>query len=692
MRPEILFPLFAPVTALTGIGPRLAKLVEKVAGAQVVDLLWHLPSGIVDRRFMPKVVDAPEGRIATFIVRVHSHIPGRGKAPYKVRCHDESGFLHLVYFRGKAEWLEKLLPVDSARIVSGRVERFNNEVQIAHPDLVVSAAEKDMLKLVEPVYPMTEGLQPRVIQKAVEEALGRAPELPEWIDSELVRRKGWAGWRTALHEAHSPADEEALSPETAARSRLAYDEFLANQLAIALVRAHTRRLPGREIKGDDSLRRKVTEALPFRLTHSQNTALAEIYADQAAPHRMLRLLQGDVGSGKTLVALLAMLNAAEAGAQSALMAPTEILARQHHATLLKFAAPAGIEPVLLTGRDKGKARTQALARIAAGEVPIVVGTHALFQEDVAFQDLALAVVDEQHRFGVEQRMALSDKGRGVDILAMTATPIPRTLLLTSYGDLDASRLTEKPAGRKPVATRTVPAERLDEVVAAVGRAIAAGARVYWVCPLVEESETVDLAAASERHADLARHFWGKVGLVHGRMKGAEKDRVMADFADGSLAVLVATTVIEVGVDVPDATVMVIEHAERFGLAQLHQLRGRVGRGEKPSSCILLYAPPLSETAKARLSIMRETEDGFRIAEEDLRLRGAGEVLGTRQSGVPELRLADLAVHGDLLATARDDARLALSRDPKLESKRGKALRTLLYLFERNAAVRYVRSG
>ena len=692
MRPEVLFPLFAPVTALGGVGPRIAKLVERLAGPHVVDLLWHLPSGIVDRRFQPTVAEAPEGRIATFTVRVDAHLPGFGKTPYKVRCHDETAFLHLVYFHAKADWLKKLLPVDSARLVSGRVERFNNQVQILHPDLVVSAAEKDAMRLVEPVYPLTEGLQPRILQKAVQEALARAPVLPEWIDTGLMRRNAWPGWKAALAAAHDPEDEEALAPTTPPRARLAYDELLANQLAIALVRANTRRLPGREVRGDDRLRQKVIEALPFRLTRSQSEALAEVYADQASPHRMLRLLQGDVGSGKTLVALLAMLNAVETGAQAALMAPTELLARQHHATLTKLAAPAGIAPLLLTGRDTGRARAEALAAIESGAAPIAVGTHALFQEEVAFRDLALVVVDEQHRFGVEQRIALSGKGRGVDVLVMTATPIPRTLEMTAYGDLDSSRLTEKPAGRKPIATRTVPADRLDEVVAAVGRAIEAGARVYWVCPLVEESETSDLAAAAERHAELTKLFWGKVGLVHGRMKGAEKDAVMTAFAEGSLAILVATTVIEVGVDVPDATVMVIEHAERFGLAQLHQLRGRVGRGEKPSSCILLYTPPLGETAKARLSILRETEDGFRIAEEDLRLRGAGEVLGTKQSGLPQLRLADLAIHADLIATARDDARLALSKDPKLESKRGEALRTLLYLFERDAAVKYTRSG
>jgi ATP-dependent DNA helicase RecG len=692
VRPETLFPLFAPVTALPGLGPRLAKLVERVAGSHVVDLLWHLPSGLVDRSFVPRVIDAPDGRIATFTVRIDRHIPGHGRLPYKIRAHDESGFLHLVWFRGQRDWLEKLLPVGAQRLVSGRVERFNNEVQILHPDHIVDVAEKEKLKAIEPIYPLTEGLSPKILQKAIDAALGRARPLPEWIDAELLRRRGWPAWREALAAVHAPTDEAALAPDRPERQRLAYDELLANQLAIALVRAHTRRLPGRAIKGDDRLRRKVVAALPFRLTHSQNAALAEIYADQAATHRMLRLLQGDVGSGKTVVALLAMLNAAEAGAQAALMAPTEILSRQHHATLTTLAAPTGIAPLLLTGREKGRARDEALRRIADNEAPLVVGTHALFQDEVAFADLALAVIDEQHRFGVEQRIALGGKGRGVDILVMTATPIPRTLMLTAYGDLDASRLTEKPTGRQKIATRTLPADRLGEVVAAVGRAIRSGAKVYWVCPLVDESEAVDLAAATERHAALKEEFGARVGLVHGRLKGAEKDRVMAEFAEGGVDVLVATTVIEVGVDVKQATVIVIEHAERFGLAQLHQLRGRVGRGEKPSSCVLLYTAPLTETAKARLSILRESEDGFRIAEEDLRLRGAGEVLGTRQSGMPALRLADLAAHADLLPTAQDDARLALTRDPELKSERGTALRTLLYLFERDAAVKYLRSG
>jgi len=693
VRPEILFPLFAPVTALPGVGPRFGKLLEKLAGPHVVDLLWHLPDGIIDRRFRPKIMEAPEGAIATITVEVDAHLrPGNPRQPYRVRCRDETGFLHLVFFHVKGDYLAKLLPVGSTRVVSGKVEHFNNQVQITHPDHIVDPGESDRLKPIEPVYGLTAGLPLRTLQKAVAAALSRVPALPEWLDPGFLNRRGWLAWGEALAKCHAPESEEDLLPLAAPRQRLAYDEMLANQLAIALVRAHTKRLPGRPLAAHGRLRQKVLDALPFSLTPSQRQALAEIAGDMAAPSRMLRLLQGDVGSGKTVVALLAMLDAVEAGAQAALMAPTEILARQHFATLTKLAAPSGVKIALLTGREKGRARDALLAALASGEIGIAVGTHALFQEDVIFHDLALAVIDEQHRFGVEQRIALSGKGRGVDILVMTATPIPRTLMLTSFGDLDSSRLTEKPAGRRPVTTRTLPLSRLDEVIDGVKRALSQGAKIYWICPLVEESEAVDLAAADERHAQLKALFGERVGLVHGRMKGAEKDRVMEGFAAGAIDLLVATTVVEVGVDVPDATVMVIEHAERFGLAQLHQLRGRIGRGDKPSACLLLYAPPLGETAKARLAILRETEDGFRIAEEDLRLRGAGEVLGTRQSGLPELRLADLAAHADLLAIARDDARLVLSRDPDLSSPRGQALRTLLYLFQRDLAVPYIRSG
>jgi ATP-dependent DNA helicase RecG len=693
VRPQILFPLFAAVTSLPGIGPRFGKLLEGLCGPHVADLLWHRPSALIDRRFHPKVTEAPTGVVATLTVTVDAHVrPYNPRQPYRVRCRDETGFLHLVFFHVKGDYLERLLPVGAVRVVSGRVEHFNNQIQITHPDHIVDAAEAEKLPAIEPIYPLTTGLPLRTVQKAVAAALSRAPTLPEWTEPTLLAERKWPSWRDAVLALHAPASEADLLPETPERERLAYDELMASQLAVALLREHTKRLPGRTLKAAGVLRGKAIAALPYRLTGSQLQASAEIAGDMAASHRMLRLLQGDVGSGKTVVALIAMLDAVEAGAQAALMAPTEILARQHHATLSALAAPAGVSVALLTGREKGKTRETLLEGLRSGEMRMTVGTHALFQEGVEFRDLGFAVIDEQHRFGVEQRAALSAKGKGVDILAMTATPIPRTLMLAAYGDMEHSRLTEKPAGRQPITTRTVPLARLEEVVAGVDRALAGGAKVYWICPLVEDSEQVDLAAVDERQAYLKERFGNRVGLVHGRMKGPQKDAAMEVFSRGDIDLLVATTVVEVGVDVPEATVMVIEHAERFGLAQLHQLRGRIGRGDKPSACLLLYGQPLGETARQRLAILRETDDGFRIAEEDLKLRGAGEVLGTRQSGLPEFRLADLLAHASLVPIARDDARLVLHRDPELTSPRGQALRTLLYLFERDAAARYLRSG
>ena len=693
MRPQILFPLFADVTTLPGLGPRLGKLVQGAIGPHVVDMLWHLPSGIVDRSYTPRIAEAEPGRIATLTVRIEGHIPSpTPRRPYRVICRDASGDIDLVFFHARGDFLVKQLPVGETRVVSGRVEFFQDRAQMAHPDYIAKPEEAGEIAGVEAVYPLTAGLMLKTLRKAVRGALDRLPELPEWQDAAWLARQRWPSFREALESVHAPQSEADLLPLTPARQRLAFDELLANQLALALIRAHQKRQSGRVIRGDGRLRALAEGALPFSLTNAQRMSLAEISADMDSDKRMLRLLQGDVGSGKTVVALLAMLAAIEAGGQAALLAPTEILARQHLATIQRLAAPAGVKVALLTGREKGRNREAILAGLASGETGIVVGTHALIQEDVVFRDLMLAVIDEQHRFGVHQRIALSGKGRGVDVLVMTATPIPRTLTLTAYGDLDVSRLTEKPAGRKPIVTIAKPTEALEEVTAAVERALNAGNKVYWVCPLVAESEALDVAAAEERHAALAQRFGARAGLVHGRMKGADKDRVMEGFAEGGIDLLVSTTVIEVGVDVPAATIMVIEHAERFGLAQLHQLRGRIGRGDKPSTCILLYQKPLSETATARLKILRETEDGFVIAEEDLKLRGAGDLLGTKQSGMPTFRQADLAAHGELLQAARDDARLVLDRDPDLQGERGQRLRVLLYLFERDAAARYLRSG
>jgi ATP-dependent DNA helicase RecG len=694
MRPPLLFPLFATLRSLPGVGARFGPALERLAGPRVIDLLWHLPTSAIARGQPILLAAAEPGQIVTLRLYVEDHRPPRGaRRPYRVLCLDEAGdAVTLTFFHAREAWLTSALPPGQWRLVSGLLQAYGAERQMAHPDYIASDAEAARIPAVEPVYPLTQGIGPRLLTRWLAAALQRLPELPEWLDTALLGRMRWPSWREALHAVHQPASVDDGAMTAPARQRLAYDELLANQLALAVTRAGLHCEPGRAIPPSTRLRGAVLAALPYALTPAQVAVLAEIDQDMGKPQPMLRLLQGDVGSGKTVVALLVMLNAVEHGAQAVLMAPTELLARQHAATLARLAAPAGLGVALLTGREKAGARAVILDALAVGAAPLIVGTHALFQEGVAFRDLGLVVIDEQHRFGVHQRLALAAKGSSPDILVLTATPIPRTLMLAAYGDLDSSRLTEKPPGRTPVLTRAIPLERLEEVVAAVGRAVAAGARVYWICPLVSPSEAVDLAAAEERAGALRQRFGAAVGLIHGRMPAAAKEATMAAFLDGPISILVATTVIEVGVDVPAATIMVIEHAERFGLAQLHQLRGRVGRGEASSHCILLYASPLNETARARLSILRETDDGFRIAEEDLRLRGPGELLGVRQSGLPGFRLADLAVHADLLPVAADDARLILSRDPDLASVRGQALRLLLHLFEREQAVRYLRSG
>lgn len=694
MRPQVLYPLFKPPGTLKGVGPKLEPVLERLAGPHIVDLVWHLPSGAVDRTYEPKVTEAEPGRVATLTVRVQNHIaPPTRKRPYRVICADDTGELVLTFFHAHADYLTKTLPEGELRVVSGMVEHYNNAVQMTHPDHIVKPEDKDAVLRIEPTYPLTHGVTQKVLGKAITGALEQVPELAEWHGEETLKRYHWPAWKGAVLAAHSPEDTASLTPQAPARVRLAYDELLANQLALALVRRGMRRAKGMPTAGDGRLRDEVLKALPFELTGSQQTALGEIIGDMESDVRMLRLLQGDVGSGKTVVALLAALAAVEAGGQAVMMAPTEILARQHLKTIEPLCRAAGVEVAILTGREKGKPREAILSGLVDGTIQIAVGTHALFQDDVAFHDLKMAVIDEQHRFGVHQRLELSKKGTAVDVLVMTATPIPRTLMLTAYGDMDVSRLLDKPAGRQPVDTRVFPSSKLGAIAEGVQRQLDGGARVYWVCPLVEESEKLDLAAAEDRFEQLKGMFGvDNVGLVHGRMKGKDKDAVMADFKAGKISILVATTVIEVGVDVPEATVMVIEHAERFGLAQLHQLRGRVGRGSGKSSCLLVYQPPLGEVAKQRLKVMRETEDGFVIAEEDLKLRGGGELLGTRQSGLPEFRLADLDAHQDFLAMASDDAKMILESDPDLKSERGQALRTLLYLFERDAAIKFLRSG
>ncbi len=682
MRPEILFPLFAPIASLKGVGPRVEPLLDKLAGPLVRDVLFLGPQNMI-RRETTSIAGAVEGQTQTLLVTIDAHQrPPRAGLPWRIRAYDETGFITLIFFKGLGPHLERQNPKDAKRVVSGRVERspYDHELQIVHPDYLWAAERAADVPELEAVYPATAGLASRTVRRFALEALERTPELPEWQDPAWLTTQRWPTWRAALEALHHPRSEADLAPGARHRRRLAFDELLAHQLALAQRKAARRSEPARALR-PSPLADRVETDLPFRLTGAQTRALGEIRGDLAIGERMSRLIQGDVGSGKTVVAMLAMVDVATAGAQSALMAPTEILARQHYDTIAGPLAAHGIGTVLLTGRDKGAARAEKLAALATGAAAVAVGTHALFQDEVAFHDLVLTVIDEQHRFGVSERGRLQAKGQSVHLLAMSATPIPRTLELTLFGDLDVSRIDEKPPGRTPVATRAAPMPRIGEVVQRLRTAVASGAQAFWICPLVSESEFSDLAAAEKRVAALKAVFGTKVGLIHGKLPAAEKDTVMAEFAEGRLAVLVATTVVEVGVDVPNASIMVIEQAERFGLAQLHQLRGRVGRGRTESACVLLYDPPLSEIAKTRLDILRRTDDGFVIAEKDLELRGGGDPLGLKQSGFPAYRLADPAVDRDLIAVAADDARLILARDPQLTSPRGRAVALLQELFD-----------
>ncbi len=692
-RPEILFPLFAGLETLDGVGPKTAQAFAAMAVEKPKDLLFLLPHSVVDRSRKASIRDVVPPCTVTVEVTVGSHFPPRQKGrPYRVMVRDAALEFQLVFFHARGEYLQKLLPTGQRRLVSGKVEIFDNIAQMVHPDHVLRPEDAGDLPQFEPVYPLTAGITQRQVAKAAASALVRAPEMPEWIDPTLKVREAWPDWRAALEAAHAPQDQAALAFTHPARQRLAYDEFFAHQLTLSLARAQLRRGKGVASLGTGALQAKVLAALPYVPTAAQTRAVAEIAQDMAQPLRMNRLLQGDVGSGKTLVALLALLTAVEAGGQGVLMAPTEILARQHREALAALVAAAGVRLEILTGRDKGAEREAKLAALRDGRIHILIGTHAVFQKDVHFQDLRLAVVDEQHRFGVAQRMELGAKGQAADVLVMTATPIPRSLALASYGDMDVSVLDEKPAGRKPIKTVMISGARMDEVVAHLARAVAEGRQAYWVCPLVEESELVDYASAVERFETLRAALGDRVGLVHGQMPVAEKDAAMARFVAGLTKVLVATTVIEVGVNVPDASIMVIERAEIFGLAQLHQLRGRVGRGSVESTCLLVYQAPLSESGERRLKVIRDTEDGFRISEEDLSMRGAGDLIGTAQSGLPRFRVADLERQAGLMAVAQTDARTLLAVDPALTSPRGKAARLLLWLLDQDRAIKLISVG
>ncbi len=693
-RPEILFPLFARLETLDGVGPKTAQALVQAGIETPRDVLFGLPYAVIDRRRRDTIQGADLPTTLTVEVTVGVHRAPRNKGgAYRVHVEDSQADFQLVFFHARGDYLKKVLPEGSRRVISGKLELFDGMAQMVHPDHILPVENAREIPEFEPVYHLTQGLTQKTAFKAARSALARAPDLAEWIDPAQVAKQNWADWATAITSSHMPHGADDVASHAPARERLAYDEFFAHQVTLALARQRERKARGVVSVASGVLQSKVLTSLPYKPTKAQMRAIDQIAADMASDARMNRLLQGDVGAGKTLVAFMSLLVAVEAGGQGVMMAPTEILARQHLEGLRPLAEDAGIVLEILTGRDKGAERRSKLQALRNGDIHILVGTHAVFQSDVEFNDLRLVIVDEQHRFGVKQRLELSEKGQGADVLVMTATPIPRSLALAQYGDMDVSVLDEKPPGRKPIKTAVVSTERMDEVFTHLRRAIADGRQCYWVCPLVDESEVSDLTAAEERFKRLRAVLGeGVVGLVHGQMPPSDKDAAMEAFQKGQTKVLVATTVIEVGVNVPNATIMVIERAEIFGLAQLHQLRGRVGRGEADSTCLLMYQPPLSENGRKRLEVLRETEDGFKISETDLQMRGAGDLIGTAQSGLPKFRIADMETQAGLMATAQTDARALLAKDPQLSSERGQAVRVLLWLMKQDQAIRLISVG
>ena len=693
MRPSILYPIFASIDTLKGVGNRYGKFIKNLCGEKIIDIIFHLPYNIIDRTYSPNLKDAIDGKIWTGVVKILEHQPPKSKKhPYRIYCTDGTANIVLVFFKVYEDSIKKNYVVGKKCAISGKLEYFNGVWQMSHPEYTVAEDKINEIKQLEPVYPLTSGITNKMLNRLQQQSLKLIPKLPEWQNQNTLELFGNISFNKAIELLHHPQNAKDIDPTSPILRRLAYDEMLSNQLALAFIRKKVKQQKGRSFIGTGELYQKIITTLPFSLTDAQNSALLEISKDQNANYKMLRLLQGDVGAGKTIVALLSMLKVIEEGAQVALMAPTEILAKQHFETIYSICKDADINIALLTGKLKAKEKRSVYEKLANGNIDIIIGTHALFTENVVFKDLGYVVIDEQHRFGVNQRLSLSSKGNLCDVLVMTATPIPRSLLLTAYGDMDYSKISELPKGRKPTQTVIMNTKKMPEIISALQRKIEDGTRAYWVCPLVEESEKTDLAAATERFEMLQQYFGDKVGLIHGKMKETEKDAIMEEFKNGQKTLLVATTVIEVGVNVPEATIMIVEHAQRFGLAQLHQLRGRIKRGYDAGTCILMYAYPLSNISKERLNIMKQTEDGFYIAEKDLELRGGGEILGTRQSGFTQFKLADMSFHQDLLIKARDDVKDILQNDAKLETERGKALKILLYLFEQNEAVKTYLAG
>ncbi len=694
MRSNKINPLFSPILSLSGIGPKLDVLFQRLVGPRLVHLLWHLPYNIIKRKFINNIIEAEINSLITFKVDVIKHKPSyfSSKAPYKISCLCGDTPVTLVFFYARQPYIKTVLPEGESRFISGKLEYFKNTYQITHPSHIVEIDKLNTLKNIEPVYSLTAGLTHNIYIKTIDKILQKIPDLEEWIDEKIINKYFFNDWKNSLLKSHQPTSKDDLMESNIYRKRLAYDELLAHQLAIAIIRNYNQKTKGIKFNQNLNLVFKCINNLPFKLTQSQKKAWKEIFEDLTSPHQMIRLLQGDTGSGKTVIALLSLIHAIDSSYQGVLMAPTSILAQQHFNNLSTILKPLNINILLLTGKDTGNSRLEKLSLIKTGEAQIIIGTHALIQDDVSYHSIGLVVCDESHRFGVFQRLSLTNKGKKPNVLTMSGTPIPRTLALAAYGNIDQSRLTEKPEGRIPINTKSIPISKVNDLINRLTNKIETNEKIYWVCSLVEESEELDLQAATKRFESLNRKFKGKVLLIHGQLKEKEKENVMKKFQNEDYSILVATTVIEVGVDVPLATTMIIENAERFGLSSLHQIRGRIGRNNMPANCILLFKENIGELAKKRIAKMKETNDGFEIAEHDSLLRGEGDRIGKKQSGQPSFLIADLAFDKELLEDARKTVEFISNNDPKLENENGLRLRNLLHLFEKDVAIKTLLAG
>ena len=696
IRPQFLFPLFGSLENLKGIGSKTVLNLKKIGIYKPLDFLYSFPTNLKTRVFANTVSDLNVNKVVIIKIKIIKHNFKYFKGPLNIEVTDGLKKINLIFFNAKNDWIKKNFPIEQERIISGKLEKYKNQFQIIHPDYIEKIFDIDKIPVIEPIYSLTKGISQKVFLNSVNQILQLISEEIsncEWINKKRLKEMNWTDFKNSLKKIHNPKTNEDISLNSNYRLRLAYDELLSHQLSLVIARSFSKKNTKKRKKIGYKFSTLMKKRLPFSLTNSQEKCIAEIQSDLSRDERMYRLIQGDVGSGKTLVAFFSMLFVAENSGQAVLMVPTDILAKQHYNNFQEYTKDIEVNSVLLTGKMKTNEKKQVLEAIKLGQADIIIGTHSLFQKGVIFENLELVIIDEQHKFGVQQRHDLIQKGENLDILVMTATPIPRTLELANYGDMDISRILDKPMNRQKIDTSIISEKKIEILISRILEICKKGTQSYWVCPLIEEGDKSELVAIEQRFSSLNKMLPGiKIDILHGKMSEEQKNKIMTSFKNGNIQILLATTVIEVGIDVPNATIIVIEGAERFGLAQLHQLRGRVGRGKKQSNCILIYSKNIGRLGKERLEVLRKFDNGFDIAEEDLKMRGGGNPIGQQQSGIPKFRIANLDFDKELLSYANQDANEIIKNNKYLKGEHGKNLRVLLHLMNKDNSLKLLESG